>query len=217
LLTKENTGLFLIVSFSALLNHYSAAVVIPNAIAITTHRKEYIFRSFWDRDECFNIISNMLAKYKETPRESFDSERGRSDTLDVSQSAGNRNSVNSSDPAAYRAKSMTLTAGGPPPPPSGGTPHGDTELDSGWIAFENNIRSEMLHTFDNTDTGRRELDATAGTAVAAAPVANHAKDLADEIEKSKLKIQVVTEKMPLSVDDFEKKFVLENAPHGWLR
>ena len=49
------------------------------------------------------------------------------------------------------------------------------------------------------------------------PTANHAKDLADEIEKSKLKIQVVTEKMPMSVDDFEKKFVLENAPHGWLR
>ena len=107
-------------------------MVIPNAIAITTHRKEYIFRSFWDRDECFNVISNILAKYKETPRESLDMDRSRSDTIDNSQSgAGNRNSVNSSDPAAYRAKSMTLTAGGPPPPPSGGTPHGDTELDSG--------------------------------------------------------------------------------------
>lgn len=33
-ITKENT-----------------AFVIPNAIAITTYRKEYLFRSFWDRDE----------------------------------------------------------------------------------------------------------------------------------------------------------------------
>lgn len=31
-ITKENT-----------------ALVIPNAIAIITHKKEYIFRSFWDR------------------------------------------------------------------------------------------------------------------------------------------------------------------------
>jgi len=31
-ITKENT-----------------ALVIPNAIAVITHKKEYIFRSFWDR------------------------------------------------------------------------------------------------------------------------------------------------------------------------
>ena len=34
----------------------NTALVIPNAIAISTIRKEYIFRSFWDRDECFRML-----------------------------------------------------------------------------------------------------------------------------------------------------------------
>jgi hypothetical protein len=38
--------------------------VIPNAIAITTYRKEYIFRSFWDRDEAFNMLKDLVNKYK---------------------------------------------------------------------------------------------------------------------------------------------------------
>lgn len=35
------------------------AVFIPNAIAIITARKEYIFRSFWDRDECYEVLRAM--------------------------------------------------------------------------------------------------------------------------------------------------------------
>ena len=44
-ITKENT-----------------AFVIPNAIAITTYRKEYLFRSFWDRDEVsFSLFHSFLS------------------------------------------------------------------------------------------------------------------------------------------------------------
>ena len=46
-ITKENTVL-----------------VIPNAIAITTYRKEYLFRSFWDRDECFRILKEFTDSYR---------------------------------------------------------------------------------------------------------------------------------------------------------
>jgi hypothetical protein len=63
LVTKENT-----------------AVVIPNAIAITTHQKEYIFRSFWDRDECYGIITNMLAKSRNAPKADRDKEKEKFDT-----------------------------------------------------------------------------------------------------------------------------------------
>ena len=42
----------------------NTALVIPNAISIITRKKEYLFRSFWDRDECFKIISGILAKNK---------------------------------------------------------------------------------------------------------------------------------------------------------
>ncbi|CAN0530846.1 unnamed protein product, partial [Scytosiphon promiscuus] len=38
-ITKEKTALF-----------------IPNAIAIITSKKEYIFRSFWDREEAFRTL-----------------------------------------------------------------------------------------------------------------------------------------------------------------
>lgn len=38
-ITKEKTALF-----------------IPNAIAIITAKKEYIFRSFWDREEAFRTL-----------------------------------------------------------------------------------------------------------------------------------------------------------------
>lgn len=38
-ITKEKTALF-----------------IPNAIAIITSRKEYIFRSFWDREDAFRTL-----------------------------------------------------------------------------------------------------------------------------------------------------------------
>jgi hypothetical protein len=44
---------------------YAAAVVIPNAIAITTQRKNYIFRSFWDREVCFDTLTALLKKHKD--------------------------------------------------------------------------------------------------------------------------------------------------------
>jgi hypothetical protein len=39
-------------------------MVIPNAIAVTTHRKEYLFRSFWDRDECFRLLQELISRYR---------------------------------------------------------------------------------------------------------------------------------------------------------
>jgi hypothetical protein len=40
------------------------AKVLPNAIAICTYKKDYTFRSFWDRDDCFRILTAFLDKYK---------------------------------------------------------------------------------------------------------------------------------------------------------
>lgn len=40
------------------------AVFIPNAIAVITARKEYIFRSFWDRDECYEVLRSMHDKFR---------------------------------------------------------------------------------------------------------------------------------------------------------
>jgi hypothetical protein len=38
----------------------NTALVIPNAIAITTIRKEYVFRSFWDREACFHSLNKHI-------------------------------------------------------------------------------------------------------------------------------------------------------------
>ena len=40
------------------------AVFIPNAIAVITARREYIFRSFWDRDECYAVLKQMHDMYR---------------------------------------------------------------------------------------------------------------------------------------------------------
>lgn len=59
-ITKEKTALF-----------------IPNAIAIITSKKEYIFRSFWDREDAFKTLkqcqqdaSNTLTQQQQHAAES---------------------------------------------------------------------------------------------------------------------------------------------------
>lgn len=42
------------------LRKITTALVIPNAIAIVTPRKEYIFRSFWDRNEAYDLLDELV-------------------------------------------------------------------------------------------------------------------------------------------------------------
>ncbi len=39
-------------------------MVFPNAIAVTTFRKEYVFRSFWDRDDCYALLKDNIDRVK---------------------------------------------------------------------------------------------------------------------------------------------------------
>jgi len=41
----------------------NTALVIPNAIAISTFKKQYVFRSFWDRDHCFFMLKSFISKH----------------------------------------------------------------------------------------------------------------------------------------------------------
>ncbi|EWM25155.1 gram domain-containing protein 1a [Nannochloropsis gaditana] len=50
----------------------NTALLIPNCIIIQTHGKEYCFRSFWDRDECFWQMARCFRAYhrmQSVPRE----------------------------------------------------------------------------------------------------------------------------------------------------
>lgn len=46
-ITKENT-----------------AMLFPNAISICTNKKDYTFRSFWDRDQCYKLLNQQLERYR---------------------------------------------------------------------------------------------------------------------------------------------------------
>eukprot|EP00618_Florenciella_parvula_P033528 CAMPEP_0119467100 /NCGR_PEP_ID=MMETSP1344-20130328/1444_1 /TAXON_ID=236787 /ORGANISM="Florenciella parvula, Strain CCMP2471" /LENGTH=175 /DNA_ID=CAMNT_0007499443 /DNA_START=107 /DNA_END=631 /DNA_ORIENTATION=+ len=68
----------------------NTAIVIPNAIAIITSKREYIFRSFWDRDECFTLL-----------RECHDASRGV-----VAPHSSHVENSSSPDPRGRRASSV---------------------------------------------------------------------------------------------------------------
>jgi len=51
-------------SHIAVVTKENTAVIIPNAIAISTFKKQYIFRSFWDRDHCFFMLKSFINKYR---------------------------------------------------------------------------------------------------------------------------------------------------------
>lgn len=78
------------------------ALVIPNAIAITTYRKEYLFRSFWDRDECFNVLKGYVRKYKTLS--------SRADHGVVPAAAGKDGDNSSTDAVKEIARNRSTTA-----------------------------------------------------------------------------------------------------------
>lgn len=68
--------------------------------------------------------------------------------------------------------------------------------------------------------GRKELDSADNTEATAAQASidksTLIKELNAEIESSKLKIPVASEKFNISVDMFEKLFVSEDCPEGYI-
>jgi hypothetical protein len=45
----------------------TTALLIPNSINIVTSRKEYCFRSFWDRDECYYQMAAAYRAFRRLP------------------------------------------------------------------------------------------------------------------------------------------------------
>jgi len=89
------------------------AVFIPNAIAVITARKEYIFRSFWDRDECYDVLKQMHDMYRgviETGPQAHIEEghavgRGSKDLLIAALPISNQSDSNNKDVANIKINS----------------------------------------------------------------------------------------------------------------
>lgn len=170
LITKENT-----------------AFVIPNAIAITTYRKEYLFRSFWDRDECYNMLQNCLSKSK--------SGGGSVSPADSSPQSPSGDNSGISPQAPVRIRSETIS-------------------DKRQSLLRSTGRSvSAAEEETDTENGRKELDDSSQPS----EDTNHEAALEQEISKCKLKIAVRTEVLNISLSTFIKAFIDESAPFSWKR
>lgn len=82
------------------------AVFIPNAIAVITARKEYVFRSFWDRDDCFDLLKSFhesfrgLAASAGDGLESESADRGEKPDGDMEDLGGAMQDTGPEDPAS---------------------------------------------------------------------------------------------------------------------
>jgi len=215
-ITKENTVL-----------------VIPNAIAITTYRKEYIFRSFWDRDECYRMLKDFINKYKgveiDSPAAAAAAAAAASQSRHRAVADVREHSSSVDGVISGLSTSATAVAGG-----GGGGGGRARSLSDGVGVGRNNGHSpsdgalnpldlaaiarldENSSDEDDTEVGIRGGGAAGGETVELTPAEN-AKAFREEVERSRLRLAVVNETIPISVSEFAAMFVEESAPHSWLK
>jgi len=179
-------------SHITLITKEKTALVIPNAIAITTYRKEYIFRSFWDRDECFEMLKAFIKTYKGVP---------------------------GSTPAATStpAGSGAAPVGSSPVVPATGSP--DSTGMSRVPSAQSDPSPKRNSTSSNGDVD--EVDSLVGSEPkaqsTAAPV-NMLASFNEECAKNKLKVVVISgEKVSVGFVEFIEKFVDDGAPYSLQR
>ena len=210
-ITKENTVL-----------------VIPNAIAITTYRKEYLFRSFWDRDECFRILRDFIDTYKNgvTRRSSLP-------PVPMGRDAGGSHD---GDGAITQSMSNTNLHAGVLGPLLGELlpqDDSDSEHEEGQGQEEDDEDEEGEDGADGENEGEGDnevsedededlgfslIDSAAGPQVSLESMTPEqlAEAYREEEAKSRLKISVTSAVMALSVAEFAEVFVEDGAIHSWL-
>eukprot|EP01031_Cornospumella_fuschlensis_P026986 gene26986-32602_t len=183
-ITKENT-----------------AMVIPNAIAISTDKKDYIFRSFWDRDECYKMLTNFLEKF----RAGHSLVDFRKSAQPAAVATNSPNPRTASDPPAPSSPEIS------PPPPS--QPSGETASVS---SESSRVPSRKYSTaigedgFEDTESGFKS-DRPASTNI----TGDAFLIFQQESGKAKLKLSVVNETLSISLSAFESLFLAETAPYGF--
>jgi len=185
----------------------NTALVFPNAIAITTYRKEYLFRSFWDRDECYKLLKDLISKVK-TP-----------DGTSVPKIAGARRSSMSGN------NNLSAINGSPDLSSSAFRKDYDGRNDSGSNIRKTSSASESDFDGEESEYIGEEEDEVSNhevsspenkSTVISDPInTDDATVFHEEIAKSRLKITAASGKLPISLKDFANLFVEENAPYGF--
>ena len=175
----------------------NTALVFPNAIAITTYRKEYLFRSFWDRDECYRLLKDLISKVK-TPDGAMPSRIAGARRSSIS---GNNNlSAINSSPELSSKKAFDY---GP-----------DIRRNSS-ASDEDYEESEFIGEDEEATPQTITPVASETNIILIESPNNDSASFQDEVSKSRLKITASSGKLQISLKDFAKLFVEENAPYGF--
>jgi len=157
------------------------ALVIPNALSVTTYRKEYLFRSFWDRDECYRLLKDIITKFKAG---------GVPAVVDVGYNNGKRSSVLNTNTERQRTNTLNGTD----------------------AASQFKPKSSSV---DNTSTNIPNSDSPDQEEEEESGLHDSKNDFTDEIPKARLKISVISGDLNISLKDFAKLFIEENATHSY--
>ena len=203
-------------SHIAVVTKENTAVIIPNAIAISTFKKQYIFRSFWDRDHCFFMLKSFINKYSQREGPSLGlapSVRTDEDEDDFAPSVGVARQIT---PMDHTDASLPDEEGHN----FNKNENNEDETTSSTSSYDND-KSNKSHEIDHEehmdeDNFDGDNMGTSKQEISDDPEA--AENFRKELQVNKLKISVVSEAiLPVSVAEFASLFVLDNAPFSWLK
>ena len=160
------------------------ALVIPNALSVTTYRKEYLFRSFWDRDECYRLLKDIVTKYKSG---------GVTAVVDVGYHNGKRGSVLNSNLERQRTNTSSSIDSTIQTKPK------STTVDSITTNIPNLSHSDLHDQEEEEESGLHDSK----------------NDFTDETQKARLKISVISGDVNISLKEFAKLFIEENATYSY--
>ena len=187
-ITKENT-----------------ALVIPNAIAIRTYRKDYLFRSFWDREECFKTLRDMVSKFtcKVLPNSSPENKAPAAVVTSPSTGPTAQSlQVINSHHGHTRSQSMFVTSTGQP-------------IMSRPLVADDVNTSPNHHIDSNSTDENEEHDETTGNLACKSEDAT--TDFASEITKNALKSTAISSELSINLDSFVMLFVAEGAEYSYSK
>lgn len=228
-ITKENT-----------------AMVIPNAIAIATgkaspsrphsassvaiciDKKDYVFRSFWDREECHRILITFLEKFRgggkmevniprtqsDAPMPVIDQLQHGSEPVPANESSGpshlsSRLTTPTTNAAEDRTSSVKRLSTPVTRPASSSLDHQTSEdvIDAGNLLFLFRLTLCVILLVESGPKVERPASATIDISTV----------FQQEASKSKFKITVTSGVFDVSLKDFMALFVDETAPFSYKK
>jgi len=197
-------------SHISVISKENTALVIPNAISVTTFRKEYIFRSFWDRDECYNLIKELVEAVKGT-RGSTASSHEEANAASVIHATGPPPPKLETSSTSSSVTSGTSTA--PPSSPPSALSQAQTQTPS-----QSASRPVSMKVGGGGVNGEEyETDSRARPVSMRVPMENPEEAYKLELEKSKLKNETAPVVMGGTIEEFFTKFIDDDAPMSYQK